>query len=135
MPIRPDQRGVYPPTWSSEIVPRIRARADHRCERCGVPHRALGWRDGEGLFHMVAEDGTMAEVRRLNAVSHEHRHMMIVCTVAHLNHDPADCREDNLLLLCQRCHNRHDVAHRVATRRRTRCERSGQQSLWGDDDI
>jgi len=30
----------------------------------------------------------------------------IVLTVAHLNHDPLDCREENLRTLCQACHNR-----------------------------
>lgn len=45
-------------------------------------------------------------------------------TVAHLNHDPQDCRPENLKAMCQRCHLRYDVAlHRrnaSATRYRKR---------------
>lgn len=29
-----------------------------------------------------------------------------VLTVHHLNHDPSDCRDENLLACCQRCHLR-----------------------------
>jgi hypothetical protein len=31
-----------------------------------------------------------------------------VLTVAHLNHDGMDCRDDNLKAMCQRCHLRYD---------------------------
>lgn len=36
----------------------------------------------------------------------------IVLTVAHLDHDPSNCAEDNLKALCQRCHNRYDAKMR-----------------------
>jgi hypothetical protein len=32
-----------------------------------------------------------------------------VLTVAHLNHDPQDCRDENLKAFCQRCHLRYDA--------------------------
>jgi 5-methylcytosine-specific restriction endonuclease McrA len=40
------------------------------------------------------------------------RIVRIVLTVAHLNHTPEDCRDENLKALCQRCHNRYDAAER-----------------------
>jgi hypothetical protein len=41
------------------------------------------------------------------------RWIVIVLTVAHVtNDDPADCRDENLAALCQRCHNRHDSRSR-----------------------
>lgn len=47
--------------------------------------------------------------------------IVIVLTVAHLNHDPADCQPDNLRAMCQRHHLAYDQAlHRInawATRR------------------
>lgn len=42
------------------------------------------------------------------------RIIRIVLTVAHLNHVPEDCRDDNLKALCQRCHNQLDAKHRRA---------------------
>jgi hypothetical protein len=36
----------------------------------------------------------------------------VVLTVAHLNHQPEDCRDENLLACCQRCHNRIDAPER-----------------------
>lgn len=35
----------------------------------------------------------------------------IVLTVAHLNHTPEDCRDENLKAMCQRCHLRYDHDH------------------------
>jgi hypothetical protein len=46
----------------------------------------------------------------------------VVLTVAHLNHDPADCRDENLKAMCNRCHLRYDTAlhvrHAATTRAR-----------------
>lgn len=40
-----------------------------------------------------------------------------VLTVDHLDHDPSNCRRDNLLALCQRCHlRRQGMRPRPATR-------------------
>jgi hypothetical protein len=39
-----------------------------------------------------------------------------VLTVAHLDHQPENCAEDNLRAMCQGCHNRYDVPHRRQTR-------------------
>lgn len=49
----------------------------------------------------------------------------IVCTTAHLNHVPEDCRDENLVFLCQRCHNRYDAKHRASGRK----ERSEEGNL------
>jgi hypothetical protein len=46
----------------------------------------------------------------------------VVLTVAHLNHTPEDCRDENLKAMCQRCHLRYDHDHHqrnaYATRRK-----------------
>jgi hypothetical protein len=39
----------YPPTWK-ETRARILERASHRCERCGLPNHAVGYRDEAGTF-------------------------------------------------------------------------------------
>lgn len=41
----------------------------------------------------------------------------VVLTIAHLNHIPEDCRDENLRALCQKCHNSYDAKHRYLTRK------------------
>jgi len=135
MPIRPDEMARYPGgsirsrEWGA-IRERIRARADNRCEVCGVANHAVGGRDPlgrffpaiplnhDGLYVRWPDAGTGAwccdgrDVVRLRIIR-------IVCTVAHLNHRPEDCRDENLRFMCQRCHLRYDNQRRRAERRGT----------------
>jgi hypothetical protein len=37
-----------------------------------------------------------------------------VLTVAHLDHTPENCADENLKALCQRCHNTYDMPMRRA---------------------
>ena len=113
MPIRPDQRWLYPIDWK-QLSATIRFdRAKARCERCARPHRrrvahlgdgrwwdadARRWRSGEGRRIRV---GTLA----LTAVRTTH----VVLACAHLDHDPGNNRPANLAALCQRCHMLHDA--------------------------
>ncbi|MCM0001103.1 MAG: hypothetical protein NBV68_17150, partial [Erythrobacter sp.] len=39
---------------------------------------------------------------------------IVVLTVAHFNHQPEDCADDNLRAWCQRCHNTYDAPMRRA---------------------
>ncbi len=95
MPIRPENRCRYPSNWK-EIRQSILVRADNRCEFCGVENHS---------FRLNPKTG---------------RTIKIILTVAHLNHEPEDCRPENLRALCQRCHNRYDAQHRVETRRKSK---------------
>ncbi len=58
----------------------------------------------------------------------------VVLTVAHLNQDPTDNRDENLKALCQRCHLAHDREQHTenarATRQRKREQESGQSTLF-----
>ena len=71
-----------------QIREKILAECANRCEGCGAVNYSI--RDGK----------------------------RIVLTIAHLDHVPEHCERENLKALCQRCHNRHDVAHRAETKRR-----------------
>jgi hypothetical protein len=97
MPIRPENRARYPKDWKA-ISSRIRfERAHSRCE-C----------DGEcGADHV----GRCSEV---HGSHHTLTGSIVVLTVAHLNHQPEDCADDNLKAMCQRCHNRYDMPMRRA---------------------
>jgi len=95
MPIHPEQRALYPQDWK-QISSRIRfGRAKGRCEmkidgkRCSARH---------GKEHPITGS-------------------KVILTTMHLDHDPTNNADSNLLAACQRCHNRYDRAHRNETRR------------------
>lgn len=87
MPIRPENKARYPKDWPA-ISKRIRERADNLCEHCGVPNGS----------------------RRENAVG---KMVTIVLTVAHFDHQPENCADENLAALCQKCHNNYDAPTRA----------------------
>lgn len=130
MPIRPELRHLYTgPAWAA-IRERILARAEHRCERCGVPNRetvlrtSQWWRDSEARIWREARVGPglpdwLMYDPRVCAV-HLVRMVEIVLTIAHLNHVPGDNRDENLAALCQWCHFAHDQALHVEHARATR---------------
>ena len=96
----------YPPNWPA-ISRRIRfERAGNRCEQCGAANH---W------FH--PETGSV-----------------VVLTVAHLDHNPANNTDDNLAALCQAGHNRYDAPKRAANRKvyqRWDQEKAGQLPMDG----
>lgn len=95
--------GEYPENWS-EISAEMRARAGNRCEcsgQCGL-HR------GQRCLETDGADAQFASGK-------------VVLTTAHLNHYPPDCRDENLLVMCNTCHLRYDqvlhATHAWAKRR------------------
>ncbi len=122
MPIAKHMRALYPANWK-EISRRIRfERAGGKCEVCGVADGARGYRDAAGKFF---EDGSIGEMDSPYLVNprpktQDPRPIKIVLTVAHLDHNPANNNDGNLKALCQRCHNKHDGAHRARNAARTR---------------
>jgi 5-methylcytosine-specific restriction endonuclease McrA len=134
MPIRPENRDRYPPDWP-QIRERILARAANRCERCGVKNYQLGGRLPDGTWLDAQPKGERA--LRLEWPRPGERWwcgpqfgvvnlriVRVVLTIAHLNHTPEDCRDENLQALCQRCHLSLDQQlhqqNAAATRRRGR---------------
>lgn len=91
MPIRPENRARYPRDWKA-ISLRIRARAEGRCE--GSP--------------------AFPDCRAENGKAHTVTGSIVVLTVAHLDHQPENCGDDNLRAMCQRCHNTYDAPMRRA---------------------
>lgn len=107
-PIRPSERARYPKNWKAVSL-AIRERAGNRCEcegECGLHRTNPGPRR---CLELNGAKATWAKGK-------------VVLTVAHLNHQPEDCRDENLKAMCQRCHLRYDAPHHAknaaATRRR-----------------
>lgn len=131
MPISKHNRPLYPDNWK-EISRRIRfERAGGKCEKCGVADGAIGYRDGAGKFHEYRADMTAGELAALDAAiddeprtaTRDPRPLKIVLTVAHVDQNPANNAESNLLALCQRCHNRLDAPHRARNAATTRANK------------
>ncbi len=113
-PIRPEMRALYPPrdVWAG-IRERLLARATvpadilagalvPRCEcdgGCGSPSCFPGARCPELHGHPAAT---------FNGP--------VVLTIAHLDHDPTNNDEANLLAMCARCHLAYDAEHHAQTR-------------------
>ncbi len=98
MPISKEDRARYPANWR-EISNRIRfERAGGRCE-----------------FEV---DGERCEAR--HGLKHPVTGSTVVLTVAHLDHTPEHCEDDNLRAGCQRCHLSYDRDHHARSRRRNK---------------
>ena len=108
MPIRPENRKLYPADWPA-ISRRIRfERADGQCEWLADGVRCLA-RHGE---------------------PHPSTGSRVVLTVMHLDHDPANCAEGNLLAACQLHHNAYDREHRNGTRAKTMRVRKNRAEMF-----
>ena len=132
MPIKPEN---YPPDWP-DISRRIRFdRAKNKCERCGAPNGQVIARSDDAYMlengaTFDAETGAPRGFWRGSEFP-AIRWTKVVLTVAHINHDTADNRDENLAAWCQRCHLRHDRKQHAESARKTREIRAGQLRLRG----
>lgn len=121
MPIHKENRARYPSDWP-QISQLVKERARYRCEECGVPHLAWGWRDGRGRFNEVnpaplIEAGYKRPPFTLRTSDgFERKVIVIVLTVAHLDHTPENSDPRNLRAWCQACHLAYDAKHHQAAR-------------------
>lgn len=134
----------YHPEWKTRIRPDILKRAGNKCECCGLPNYAVGYRDLDGTFHPTAGNkmhdkagnGELKyrEARYLVKHCNEHNEddyklIIIILTIAHLDHDINNNDYSNLKAMCQRCHNRYDMSNRVKNRKKP-VTIPNQQSLF-----
>lgn len=115
MPIRPENRWLYPIDWQ-QLSDTIRFdRAGARCERCARPHLRFVSHLGDGRWwdadtgYWRSDHGRRVAVRgRFDMASVRTTYVVLAC--AHLDHDPGHNLPGNLAALCQRCHMLHDAA-------------------------
>ncbi len=130
MPIRDENKARYPKDWKA-ISLRIRERAGQRCEKCKAPNGELIAREQseDWAFEPTYTDDTgqvfsAEDGRHMGFNSPQDmpaKWVRVVLTVAHLDHRPENCADDNLKAWCQRCHNIYDMPMRkagIATRAR-----------------
>lgn len=121
MPIHPDNKHRYPADWPA-IRASVLSDARYRCEwpGCGAKHHAAGhWRHGIFL-PMAGKAGRaeltyrMAKIAAMNQEMHcpvGRKYIVIVLTIAHLDHQPENCHRSNLRAWCQRHHLAYDAKH------------------------
>lgn len=140
MPIK--DKSKYPADWEY-ISDRIRfERAGGRCERCGVGHGMTIARhrlrpDEYVIFvdgdYFAYPDGGIVPQHLWGLYG---KLIKVVLTVAHLDHNPANNSETNLMAMCQRCHLRYDAKVHVQNARQTRIQKhknASQLSILFDD--
>ena len=98
MPIRPENKPLYPANWATEIRPAILERAGHCCE--GSPR--------------------YPDCRAANGQPHPVTGSRVVLTIAHMDGALIDHSPGNLKALCNRCHNAHDAPMRARDRKQRR---------------
>lgn len=117
MPIKPENRALYPANWKKEIRPAALERAGHKCQHCDVPNYAVA-RWANGTWQIDSERIESFAMSKVEAAINndvcewepgDPKWIVIVLTIAHLNHDPTDNRPENLRALCQRCHLKWDA--------------------------
>lgn len=120
----------YPANWLIEIRPRILERARNCCEFCGLKNYAVGFRNASdfikacgNLIQDMAGRGELSykEALQVAEVNNEENDMygkciVIVLTIAHLDHDISNNADSNLKALCQRCHLAYDKDKHKETR-------------------
>ena len=110
MPIRAENKARYPKDWKAISLRIRKERAGDRCEctgECGEEH----WTNDD-----------RCEAR--NNEPHPVTLSRVVLTVAHLDHQPENCADENLKAMCQRCHNKMDAPMRrrgIKERQRAKC--------------
>ena len=122
MPIKKENKHLYPENWKA-IRGDILDRAGHKCEECGVPNHAIITRpERRVVSEREAKEAGIFTPSRITvanqSILHRLHWVLVVLTISHTDHDPTNNDPGNLRALCQRCHNRHDAAHRRETRDR-----------------
>lgn len=127
MPIPRELRHLYSgPEYEAQRA-RILARDRNECKWCAKPNGTLvQTKTGLGRMFYRRVEKHAAGIRPLSAwlnedgwkmIREDHdaamllgapRVIKVVLAMAHLNHDPADRRDENVAMLCQWCHLHHD---------------------------
>lgn len=134
MPIKPENRHRYPADWP-EVRGRILQRARYRCEHpgCGALHRSLGYWHSDAwvpLPRALRDAGVDKPTLIACADGSALKVIRIILTIAHLDHVPENCADENLRAWCQRHHLRYDAEHHKQTAYATRKARACTGDLF-----
>lgn len=107
----------YPPNWKTEIVPAIIARANNKCECCGLENKQIVYSISlpvrinykykqRTIWFRNEQDARREDI--------DYRPVAVVLTIAHLDHDEDNwnVKYDRLKAMCQICHLRYDATEK-----------------------
>lgn len=133
MPIKPENKARYPADWA-HLSHEAKERAGWRCAHpgCNAKQYSVGrWLPGPGgVLTWTAHADYAEDFQHARQMAAEYSFFLfgdgpvprgdapvivIVLTTAHLNHDPTDCRPENLAAMCQRHHLQYDQRHHNET--------------------
>lgn len=157
----PMDRDRYPENWE-EISKQIRfGRAQGKCEctgqcgsdhpsgRCNAPHlEAIFRKEDEPWIWLEADDLFERTWAGEDMGAFSIDHTLVILTTAHLGaphpdgtpgdkHDKMDCRPENLMAMCQRCHLLFDADEHKANAAKTRYKKKiegGQIELLPEEE-
>lgn len=95
-------RNRYDVNWSDIIRGQAIKRANFRCENCGVIHK------GFYIFPKFEKPIKTDKFEMLEAKENGEKAYQVFLQVAHLDHNPANNNDDNLKVLCVKCHLEND---------------------------
>jgi len=142
MPIK--DKSKYPSNWFTEIRPAILKRANNCCEVCKAKNKTAvfrGFRQGLEIYQTIdgniyrTDNGDFLvcdpyECIEPSTGNPNQKAILIVLTIAHLNHDTTNNDYSNLKAMCQLHHLRHDLEHHKANAAETRNKKKRLQSLF-----
>jgi hypothetical protein len=127
----------YPSNWKTEIVPQVKARENNCCAFCGVKNYSVGYRQNSKFIptagnemHDKAGNGELSYKEARELIKHcnefaDDNLILIVLTVAHLDHNILNNEFSNLKALCQKCHLAYDKEHHIKNSRETLKNKKG----------
>jgi hypothetical protein len=144
MPIKPENKALYPADWPA-ISEAAKEAAGWACQHpgCTAMHLDVGewmgehWKRYDSGAYMKPDSYTWARqkaaeqqwARYGDDPGSPNKVIVIVLTVAHLDHDPTNCAPENLRAWCQRHHLRYDAKHHAETAYMTRMQKRGNLEL------
>lgn len=128
MPIKPENKARYPSNWKEIRAARLIA-AGNKCENCGLHNHSIGYRNEDGEFVLISRTGKPIDWEG-NATGY--KVFMIVLTIAHLDHVPENCEDNNLKAWCQKCHLAYDHNHHQINARETRRKKLAINDLFSE---
>lgn len=97
-----NNRERYPENWHSEIRPKILTRDKFKCQNCNIKQGTQGYYDKQRNF--IECD----EWLKNWAIKQGFKVQKIFLQIAHIDHNPMNCSDENLKSLCPACHLKND---------------------------
>jgi 5-methylcytosine-specific restriction endonuclease McrA len=101
---------AYNPLWRDLIRPRIMLRDKFSCQHCGIKHKTVFSIDANEKVYVL----DAFEKSHFDRLGYKYR--VVHLQVCHIDQNPANDADDNLITLCPSCHFKMDNKFNLAKR-------------------